>query len=108
MHEASIAQNNYDNNYAFFVCNSEPISVIGLSLNDTCLKEGSSISIRCNIRGFPRPGIEFRKNDIEITPEIGMFQNILLEFYDQVRDLMIQSLIIFHSIPPCLDMYVWQ
>ena len=62
-----------------------PVSVIGLSLNETCLKEGSNVSIRCNIRGFPRPRIKFRKNDVEITPEVGMFENILLEFYDQAR-----------------------
>ena len=66
----------------------EPISVIGLSLNETCLKEGSNVSIRCNVIGFPRPRIEFRKNDIEITPgpEVGTFENILLEFYDQARN----------------------
>ena len=72
------------NNYYAFL---EPISIIGLSLNDTCLKEGSSIAIRCNIRGFPRPSIEFQQNGIEITPEEGMFKNILQEYFDQVRKL---------------------
>ena len=63
-----------------------PTSITGLSLNDTCLKEGSSVSIRCNIRGFPRPSIEFRKGNTRIAPEAGMFdENILLEFYDQAR-----------------------
>ena len=62
----------------------EPVYILGLSLNETCLKEGSDISIRCNIKGFPRPNIEFRKNDAEIASEEGLFQNILIEFYDQV------------------------
>ena len=79
MHETSIALNEIG-----FFCNSEPVSIIGLSLNETCLKEDSSISIQCNIRGFPRPRIEFHKNGDEITPEVGMFSNIFLEFYDQV------------------------
>ena len=70
-----------------FFYNSEPVSITGLSLNETCLKEGSSISIRCNIRGFPRPTIEFHKNGDKITPEVGIFLNIFLEFYDQVRIL---------------------
>lgn len=71
--------------YTYLNLHSEPISVIGLSLNDTCLKEGGNISVRCNIRGFPRPSfIIFYQNGIEITPEVGIFENILLEFDDQV------------------------
>ena len=80
-----------------------PISAIGLSLNESCLKEGSSVSIRCNVRGFPHPRIDFHKNNIEITPEAGMFENILLEFYDQARNnkiyltVTVISIIDFHS-----------
>ena len=63
---------------------SEPVSVIGLSLNDTCLKEGSNVSVRCEVKGFPRPSVEFQLNGIPIIPGRGAFQNFVLEFYDQV------------------------
>ena len=46
--------------------------------------EGSDVSIRCNIRGFPRPEIEFRLNGTAIIPGMGKFKNYMLEFYDQV------------------------
>ena len=72
-------------------CHSVPVSVVGLTLNETCLKEGGSISIRCNIRGFPRPSVKFSKNNVEVTPGEGMFQNIQLEFYDQARKKIIGS-----------------
>lgn len=64
----------------------EPVLVIGLSLNETCLKEGSTVSLRCEIRGFPRPSIEFRQNDKGITPGSGLFENIFFEFYNQARN----------------------
>ena len=67
--------------------------MIGLSLNDTCLKEGSNISFRCEIKGFPRPSVEFQLNGIPIIPGKGEFQNFVLEFYDQVRKLSIIILI---------------
>ena len=63
---------------------SEPYSVTGLSLNDTCLKEGSTVSLRCEVQGFPRPSVEFQLNSIPITPGRGTFQNFVQEFYDQV------------------------
>ena len=75
----------------FLVHQSVPISVFGLSLSESCLKEGSSVFIQCNVSGFPRPRIDFRKNNIKITPEAGMFENILLEFYDQARRILYQS-----------------
>ena len=70
---------------------SEPVSTIDLSLNETCLKEGSTVSILCEIRGFPRPNVEFRQNDAEITPGIGAFKNVVLELYNQVRNLNLAS-----------------
>ena len=63
---------------------SEPVSAIGLSLNDTCLKEGSNVSVRCEVKGFPRSSVEFQLNSIPIIPGRGAFQNFVLEFYDQV------------------------
>ena len=66
-----------------------PVSVFGLSLNETCLKEGGIMSIRCNTRGFPRPNIEFRKNNIKINPEDEMFENVLHESCDQARNIHI-------------------
>ena len=59
----------------------ESTSVIGLTLNDTCLKEGSTVSLRCNVQGFPRPSVNFQRNDIDIVPES---ENYELEYYDQV------------------------
>ena len=82
----------------FLVHQSVPISVIGLSLNESCLKEGSSVSIRCNVRGFPQPRIKFRKHNIEITPGAGMFENILLEFYDQARITVIGPILLNKSL----------
>ena len=70
----------------------EPISVVGLKLNDTCLKNGSTVSLRCEVRGFPRPRIDFHQNNILIAPGSLGFDNYMLEFYDQVNnvDLFIQ------------------
>ena len=56
------------------------MSVIGLSLNDTCLKEGSTVSLKCEIRGFPRPSVDFRQNGMNVT---STFENAQLEFYNQ-------------------------
>ena len=70
---------------------SEPYSVIGLSLNDTCLKEGSMVSLRCEVQGFPRPSVEFQLNGIPITPGIGTFQNFVQEFYNQVSIICIYA-----------------
>ena len=67
---------------------SEPYSVTGLSLNDTCLKEGSMVSLQCEARGFPRPSVEFQLNGIPITPGIGTFQNFVQEFYNQVSIIL--------------------
>jgi hypothetical protein len=64
----------------------EPVSAIGLSLNDTCLLEGSTVSLECEIRGFPRPRVDFRHNGIIAT---SAFENILLEFYNQARKSMV-------------------
>ena len=63
----------------------EPISVTGLTLNETCLKEGATVALRCNIQGFPRPEIQFRLNDEIITQKEGDFETFTIEFYDQVR-----------------------
>ena len=62
----------------------EPTSVIGLTLNDTCLKEGSTVSIRCHVGGFPRPNIDFRRNDIIIDPRSPGFDNYMMDFFDEV------------------------
>ena len=59
------------------------MSITSLSLNETCLKEGSAASLRCNVRGFPRPRIEFQQDGIEIIPGAELHNNILMEFYDQ-------------------------
>ena len=56
------------------------MSVIGLSLNDTCLKEGSTVSVKCEIRGFPRSSVDFRQNGMNVT---STFENVQLEFYNQ-------------------------
>ena len=63
--------------------------MIGLSLNDTCLKEGSNVFLRCYVRGFPRLSVEFRLNGITITPGSGAFENFVQEFYDQVIIIII-------------------
>ena len=70
---------------------TEP-SVVGLSLNETCLEEGTTVSLRCNIRGFPHPSIEFQQNGIEVTPGEGEFENIVLEYYNQVRSFKLIDL----------------
>ena len=54
-------------------------------LNDTCLKEHSTVSLRCWIRGFPRPTISFQRNDEPIFPGSPGFDNYELESYDQVK-----------------------
>ena len=66
------------------------MSITSLILNETCLKEGSTVALRCNVLGFPRPMIQFRVNDTLITPKEGDFENFVLEFYDQVRITLIQ------------------
>ena len=58
--------------------------MIGLSLNDTCLKEGSDASLRCNVQGFPRPTVQFQLNGVTVIPGSGIFDNYVQEFYDQV------------------------
>ena len=58
--------------------------MIRLSLNDTCLKKGNIVFLRCYVRGFPRPSVEFRLNGITITPGSGAFENFVQESYDQV------------------------
>ena len=54
-----------------------------LSLNETCLKEGSTVSLHCNTRGFPRPRIEFQQDGIEIIPGAEWYSNVLMEHFDQ-------------------------
>ena len=57
----------------------------GLTLSLPCLKEGQDPTLRCNITGFPRPDIEFRFNDLPITPGMGDFANFIEQtFYDEV------------------------
>ena len=62
----------------------EPISVIGLSLSKTCLKEGNNLSLRCEVRGFPRPSVAFQQDGVTVTPGMGAFKTFEQEFYDQV------------------------
>lgn len=64
----------------------EPVSIIRLSLNETCLKEGSTVSLHCDTRGFPRPRIEFRQDGIEIITGAEPHSNVLMEYYDQACD----------------------
>ena len=42
------------------------------------------MALRCNVRGFPRPMIEFQLNGTTIKLGVGGFEN---EFYDQVRSI---------------------
>ena len=60
------------------------MSVTNLTLTESCLIDGSTVSIHCGVKGFPRPIIEFLKNDIVITPGQGQFENFMWEFYNQV------------------------
>lgn len=64
--------------------------IIGLLLNDTCLKEGSTVSLRCEIKGLPyqHPSVEFRQNGIEIVPGRGKFKNFQLQFHNQARQII--------------------
>ena len=64
---------------------SESISIIDITLNETCLLEGGTVAVRCNVQGFPRPYIEFRLNDEVIYPGMTEFYNFAVEYYDQVR-----------------------
>ena len=62
-----------------------PVSVTGLALSLPCLKEGQNVTLHCNITGFPRPSIQFRFNDLPITPGVGCFANFIEQpFYDEV------------------------
>ena len=65
----------------------EPISVTNLTLNDTCLRNSTTVALRCNVQGFPRPTmIQFLLNDTPLAPEVGKYVS---EFYDQVRAIFI-------------------
>ena len=64
---------------------SELTSITSLSLNETCLKQGSNVALRCNIQGFPRPRITFKLDNEIIIPGTRNFGEYVLEFYDQVR-----------------------
>ena len=44
------------------------MSIVGLFLNESCLKEDSTISLHCETRGFPRPRIKFLRDETEIVP----------------------------------------
>ena len=37
--------------------------------NPQCLLDGSEVTLTCNIIGFPRPRITFRKNGVPIVAE---------------------------------------
>ena len=71
-----------------------PVSIIDLTLNETCLKEGSNAAIRCNIQGFPRPIIQFQLDDETVVPGIAEFENYTLEYYNQVLKPLIYALAI--------------
>ena len=44
------------------------------------------MSLRCHIRGFPRPTIRFEVNGTAITPGEGNYENFVVqEYYNQVR-----------------------
>lgn len=75
--------------YLFYLA---PVSIIDLTLNETCLKEGSNAAICCNIQGFPRPTIQFQLDDQTVIPGATEFENYVLEYYNQVHKPLIYAL----------------
>ena len=64
---------------------SELVSVTNLTLTEPCLRNGSTVSFRCGVAGFPRPDIEFLRNGfVIITPQQKQFENFLWKYYNEV------------------------
>ncbi len=63
-----------------------PVSVVELTLSFTCLKQGTDLTLRCNINGFPRPTVTFSFDGNAITPGEGIYDGYIERtFYDEVR-----------------------
>ena len=68
----------------------ETVSVTGLKLSEPCFEsecKGTSISLQCNVEGFPRPSIVFHLNatPITTTSKVGIYENyVIQEFYNRV------------------------
>ena len=62
-----------------------PVSVTNLALSFACLKQGQDLTLRCNIRGFPRPTVTFSFGGTPITPGEGIYNGYIERtFYDEV------------------------
>ena len=64
------------------------VQKMSLNVEDTgfqCLFEGQNVILTCEIFGFPRPEIVFKRDDIIIIPEMESFERITIISLDYGR-----------------------
>ena len=80
--------------------------VVGVSLkvtNDSvaqCLLNASEVTITCNVNGFPRPNVMFRRGVTPITPGVDPFSHYRALFTDQVNYVCVCVCVCVNSLSP--------
>ena len=73
------------------ICCAVPVQVRNLSLTVVdsgfqCLFEGRNVILTCDIFGFPRPEIVFKRENMNVLPGMVGFERIINISFDQVCD----------------------